>query len=183
VNEDVKRHYLQLAKRLEAKAPAQARLLRYFILMEGQPKEAIEVAQWLGCSEDNFHVLVGKLRGKGAELVCTRTHRPGHVNEDVKHVYSLSTPEVADWETVRKKAIITAWERMSSMFVASLENLGLEPRAIGDIEGQMKAVRLIINNLDFRVGVDFAQAKAALEAAEEQAALEAVEIEEAPVEV
>lgn len=178
----VMEHYQDVAKRLEAKAPAQAKLLRYFIINEGQPKEAAEIARAMDCSESNFHVLAGKLRGRGVELTCTRTHAPGNVNEDVRFVYSVNTEEVADWETLRKKGIMTAWDRMSEMFMRSLENLGLPERAIGDVEGQMKAVKLILNALDFNIGRDYAAAHEALKAAEE-AEREAAELEAATVTV
>jgi hypothetical protein len=165
--------YEEMADAIEDRAPAQAGLLRYLLAQE-EMEEAATICDNLGFSDGNFRQLADKLRTRGVELVCKRVHDPGDINENVRYVYGIRSAEVADWETLQKKKVMTAWDRMSEMFYRNIRSLGLDQEAVYTIQGAMGAAKLIIDNVDFSLSKRYAeiQAKEALAASEQAEAEE-----------
>jgi len=138
--------YYGLADSLGESAPSQARLLRYFLLQD-ELHDFQEIVRDLGISESVFRVLINKLRERGVEVVCTRTHAPGEPNKDVRYLYGIRTTEVEGWSATRRKAVLTAWHRTVKVFERHLIGLGLEEREIGRYQGLMEASTRSIENV------------------------------------
>jgi len=122
------------------KAPAQGRMLRYFMLAHPEMREVERILDDLDLKEANFRLLIGKMRGRGIEIVCTRTAAAGTKNEDVRYLYGLASSRVENWADTRKTAVLTAWHRAQEVFIQHLRALDIDPEQRGRIIGKLEAV-------------------------------------------
>jgi len=164
--------YYELAEELAVSAPAQGRLLRYLLLQE-EMQDIGAITSDLGVSVANFRLLVVKLRDRGVEVICQRTHDPEDINLNVRYVYGVNTSRVENWSGERRQAVMTAWKRTTKVFERHLFALDLDHSDIYKILGVMEFVTKALEDIDLDVSIK-AEAAAAARATEEVAEIPAL---------
>lgn len=168
-------HYHDMLDGLEEAAPAQAQLLKYFLLQR-EMGDSDTICRDLDISLGNFRQLIDKLRDRGIEVVCKRTSAPDDKAKDVKYVYGVRTTEVEDWSVNQRKTILTAWNRTTKVFERHLFQLDMDPRDIYKILGVMEYVTDTLKTIDLNVSLKSEAAQDAERERIESATAEEVEI-------
>jgi hypothetical protein len=169
--------YLKLAADLAKVAPSQARLMRHMLVNPDQT--APEILGTLDLTDNNFRILLGKLRDRGIEVVVKRVEMDPADPQNVEYHYSIkSGEEVEHWAGGRQGSLQTAWRRVEKMMIRhlrSVEELDAEERGV--IIGALKRVTEDIERVDVYAQKKIEEAKAeAAAAAAEQAHAERVKL-------
>lgn len=154
--------YEDLAETLAVEAPAQGRLLRYFLSQRGEMQPAEVIISDLKMTDANFRVLTEKLRDKGVEIVCLRTHAPDQPSVDVRYLYGLNSTSVEGWSDTRRQAVMTAWKRTTKVFERHLLALDLPTSEIYKILGVMEYVSKTLEDISLDVSEKAEKKQAAL---------------------